>query len=93
MKVQMTETLQSIIIAVQNYRRWRYSHMFAKGKLNAIKSYQAEEETYIYFISLEPKRAGLDITRKCLDSVLNYPIAETINTESEDLPKMFSFGW
>lgn len=81
------------VIAVQNYRRWRYSDQFARGKLDALHSYQAEGETYSYFVSLEPKRAGLDTTRNCLEAVLSYPIAETINTEAEDLPKMFSFGW
>lgn len=93
MKVQMTETLQSIIIAVQSYRRWRYADLFAKEKLGALQSYQAEGETYNYFVSLEPKRVGLDMTKSCLEAVLNYPIVETINTEAEDLPKMFSFGW
>ena len=69
MKVQMTETLQSIIIAVQNYRRWRCADLFARGYLDALHSYQAEGETYNYFVSLEPKRAGLDTTRNCLEAV------------------------
>ena len=92
-KIQMTEALQSIIIAVQSYRRWRYADLFARGKLGALRSYQAEGETYNYFVSLEPKRAGLDMTKNCFEAVLNYPTTETINTEADDLPKKFSFGW
>lgn len=93
MTVQMTESLQSIIIAVQNYQKWRCADLFARGYLDALQIYQVKGETYNYFVSLEPKRAGLDMTRNCLEAVLSYPIAETINTEAEDLPKMFSFGW
>ena len=93
MKVQMTESLQSIIIAVKSYRNWRYSYMFAKGEQSAEKTNRIEKETYGYFVQLDPKRVGLDTTSICYEAVLRYPIVETINTEAEDLPKMFSFGW
>ena len=93
MTVQMTESLQSIIIAVQNYRKWRYADLFARERYSASNCERIESETYGYYTQLRPEREGLDTTRVCLEAVLSYPIKETINTESEDLPKMFTFSW
>ena len=90
MKAVMNETLQSIIIAVQDYRKWRYSNAFARND-EALRD-RAEEDSYLYFKRLDPARAGIDTTRKCYEAVVCYPIKETLDTDMELLGR-FAFGW
>lgn len=92
--VPMSETLQSLIIAVQNYKAWYYSDAVArKEELNSCILEIIENTTYNYFISLRSNKAGISSTKKCFYAVLAYDIEKTKDTETKDLSKKFSFTW
>ena len=44
-----------------------------------------------YWRTVRPE--GTDISDACLKAALSYPIEDTTNTESFELPQRFSFGW
>ena len=91
MKVRMTGAIQSIIIAVKDYRKWRFSNAMAKRDRSLID--KADEEVYSYFKELDPASVGFDTTRKCFEEVIRCPIEGTLFTQEEELPNRFQFGW
>lgn len=96
MKIEMNDNLQSLIIAVKDYRAWLYSDLVVRNAGHSISSDEIKEldsYAHCYYRNLNPSKYGLSLSDRCFEAVLQYPIEETLDTESEDLPKRFSFGW
>lgn len=91
MQVKMTEELQSLIIAVQSFRKWVYADSVVRG-IDLLNN-SSLEKAYDYFKELKPERLGLNTTVPCFMAVMKYPIEDTVHTQMNELPDKFSFGW
>ena len=90
MKIPMTAEMQSVIIAVQAYYKFIYSDMIVKHLSIADNDLYAATELYYHALPI-PKE--MKHNRPCFDAILHYPIDRTLDTECDDLPKKFLFGY
>lgn len=88
MKLSMTERIQAIIVAVQQYHEWYMADAMARGTTGL----DAFEKTMNYYSSI-PLPEGLAHNRACFEAILRYPIEQTLNTQMEDLPHIFKFEY
>lgn len=89
MKTSMNEKIQSIICAVHAYKKHLISYYnFVLGE----KNYNWYDETKRFYNTL-PLPEGMSDNIACFEAVLSYPIDETLNTEMDELPHKFSFGY
>lgn len=88
MKHAMTERIQSIIVAVQQYKKWYMADAMARG----IPDIDVFEQTMKYYSSFFIPE-GLEHNRACFEAILRYPIEQTLNTQMEDLPHLFKFEY
>ena len=88
MKIAMTERIQSIIVAVQQYKKWCLADAMARG----ITDIDVFEQTMKYYSSFFIPE-GLAHNRVCFEAILRYPIEQTLNTQMEDLPHLFKFEY
>ena len=88
MKLSLTERIQAIIVAVQQYHEWRTADAMARG----ITDIDVFEKTRIYYSSLALPE-GLAHNLDCFEAILRYPIEQTLNTQMEDLPHLFKFEY
>ena len=91
MIIQMTERVQASIIAVQAYRKWLWANKIATIGAGAHWDEHDDAAVASYWRTVRPE--GTDISDACLKAALSYPIEDTANTESFELPQRFSFGW
>lgn len=91
MIIQMTESVQASIIAVQAYRKWVRAHKVAT--IGADTHWDEDDDGVVasYWQLIRPE--GTDKSDACLMAALSYPIEDTVNTESYELPHRFCFGW
>ena len=90
MTIKMNRQIQAIIIATQAYKKWICAHKQATGTWSAQWDWHAD--TYKYYIGILTNNCELRSSIACFESVLSYPIEQTISTEMDDLGKFtFSF--
>lgn len=89
MKTPLTEGIQNIIIATQDYKKHLISyHSFVLED----KQFDWYEETKNFYNSL-PLPNEMATSINCFESVLSYPIQDTIETEMDELPLKYEFGY
>lgn len=91
MIIRMTERVQASIIAVQAYRKWLWANKVASQGPDVKWDNHDDAAVASYWRTIRPD--GTDKTDACLQAALSYPIDDTLNTESYELPQKFSFGW
>lgn len=89
MKTSMTAEIQSIIIAVQMYKQYVIADSIARKTFEKTDWYG---KTFVYYKSLEIPDC-LDWSVRCFEAILDYPIEKTLETQMENLPKQFEFGF
>ena len=89
MKVPMTKEIQSVICAIHDYSKYlRSYHHFVLNELDFDWWQEAEN-----FYNKMPLPEGMNSSKACFNAVMWYPINDTIDTLSEELPGKFSFGF
>lgn len=91
MRIPMTARVQASIIAVQAYRKWLWANKVVTVGADARWDEHDEAAVASYWRTIRPE--GADKSNACLSAALSYPIEDTVNTKSEELPHQFSFGW
>ena len=90
MTTPMTREIQAVILAVQTYRKFlnydSEARCFQKSDDRLFGELQA------YFCKL-PLPSGMTHGVACFEAILRYPIEETLDTQMEELPDHFSFGY
>jgi len=89
MKTSLTEQIQAVIIATQDCKKFLTSYHYSVLK---DMYFDWWEETQKFYNNL-PLPEGMEKNNCCFEAVIRYPIREIINTEMEDLPKKFTFGY
>lgn len=91
MIIGMTERIQASIRAVQAYREWLWANKVVTYGPDAQWDTQDDAAVSSYWRTIRAE--GMDNSAGCLAAALSYPINETMNTESDELPQNFNFGW
>lgn len=91
MIIRMTERVQASIIAVQEYKKWLWANKVVSQGPDVTWDKADDAAVSSYWRTIRPD--GTDKTDACLQAALSYPIRETLNTESLELPQKFGFGW
>ncbi len=89
MKTALTEEIQSVIIAMQDYATFLRSYHMCLLK-NKQYDWWKEAKGFYGNLNLPP---GMAKNNACFDAVMNYPIDKTLDTEMRDLPSRFEFGF
>ncbi len=89
MRTPLTQEIQSVIIAVRDYKKFLQSyHVFLLKE----EQYDCEAGAESFYKSLQLP-AGMNTSKACFNAVMSYPIDTTVETEMEDLPNKFEFGY
>lgn len=91
MLMSMNEDIQSVIIAVQNYKKFVVADFVVRN--GNVGNFDWYGEVLKYYNSLNLPDGMIHNSKRCLDAVLSYPIEDTLNTESGDLMEKFNFGY
>lgn len=89
MNIPMTEEVQAVICAVQDYKTFLRS--YHNGLLKDAQ-YDWWNETSTFYNSLDLPE-GMTKCLACFEAVISYPIKETLSTEMKDLQSKFKFGY
>lgn len=88
MKTKMTKEIQSVIIAVQAYRKFLHADQAVRNRKNHL---DYDDLSLKYYCSLN-KPAEMKNNLACYRAVIQYPIQETLSAQESELCK-FSFGF
>lgn len=92
MKIPMTFDILSVILAVQAHHKFLHADRFARLSEQYVPI-DYDKENFVYYCSL-PLPDRLTKSWGCFSSVFRYNVTDKImNTQEEDLPRLFTFEY